>query len=134
MPVKLLNGVTIYNVTAHNLNFWCKDEKGKQCIIVVPSDAVVNAYYVNEKVFSGATYDLVTVQFKPLSECEEILDKFYAESPEALVVGSNIAAQAYPGRVLAPVPCRKSDRSGTRLPNDQRLVRPDRFTIFNKEI
>lgn len=69
---------------------------------------------------------LVKVAFSASPEAEAILARLEAENPGAVIVGSIIAAQAFPGRVLAMVPAVGFER----VPPDQKRMRMDRFTTF----
>lgn len=60
----------------------------------------------------------------PLSEAA--LAQLEAENPDALIIGSLIAAQAFPGRVLAMIAAKGFER----VPSDQKKMRADKFTIF----
>lgn len=132
MEVKRLpNGLSVWNATPHPLHFWCKGQ-----MVVVPSDEVINVFpWTTEKSNTGI-YTLNTVAFLPTPEGRKVLDQFKTLAPDALVVGSILAAQAYPGEVVAPIPA-VSDRASKAKAN-LRLMRCDRFTIFetssNKEI
>lgn len=123
MPVRLKNGVMIYNVTPHDLRF--EDEEGN--IETVPSDDVIDATPFVSLVKQHKEYSLNTVVFHAKMEGYRKIDAIKILYPDALIVGSLIAAQAYPGDVAAPVPVQggrpyRSERG--------RNLRPDRFTIF----
>lgn len=129
MPTQLPNGLLIYNVTPHDLHFWCEGR-----MVVSHSDAVVNAYPIVNKVEEGKHYTLHTHRFVSLAEGEAILNDIQEKEKnldrEYLIVGSIIAAQAYPGVVVAPKPVR-SYRYQAHKGN--RLNSPNDFTVYQKE-
>ena len=57
---------------------------------------------------------------------EEALTKIERENPGAVIVGSIIAAQAFPGRVLAMIPVPGFER----VPPAEKRMRDDKFTTF----
>lgn len=114
----------IVNVTPHVLNFRAED--GTE-IAVPPSGTVINAQPVEVSAGvhpSGAT--LVRTQWVPAQGAEEILARLEAENPQAVIVGSMIAAQAFPGRLLVVVPAPGFER----VPPAEKRMRPDKFTTF----
>ena len=70
--------------------------------------------------------ELVKTIFQASKEDEEKLSKLEQENPDAIIVGSIIAAQAFPGRVLAMIPAPGFER----VPPDQKRMRDDKFTTF----
>ena len=57
---------------------------------------------------------------------EKALAKLEQENPDAIIIGSIIAAQAFPGRVLAMVPAPGFER----VPPAEKRMRDDKFTVF----
>lgn len=124
--VTLPNGLEIANVTPHAITFWTP-EWGEP-IEVPPSGKVINAranevhakhlLVFNEQEEIGKRFvqvgELVRTEFVAHDDAEEILA--YCESIGALVVGSIIAAQAYPGRVVAMTPAPGYERVAVPLP------------------
>lgn len=127
MPTVLPNGTVIYNVTAHDLNFYVG---GSEHCVVVPQDGIVNAAPETQDVLVNSRYTLVSVKFNPIASGWETINKIKGERADALIVGSMIAAQTYPGEVVASVPYHGS-RSGHS--SFKKMVRSDRFTVFQKE-
>lgn len=130
---QLPNGLRIANVTPHAITFWTPE--WSEPVEVPPSGKVVNAKPNEVKV--GEVCDgscgmprgkaleecgcgqpgaaaLVNTEFVPQADAEEILA--YCESIGALPVGSIIAAQAYPGRVVAMTPAPGYERVAVPLP------------------
>jgi hypothetical protein len=131
--VTLPNGLKIANVTPHAITFWTPE--WSEPIEVPPSGKVVNAK--PNEVQVGEVCDgscgmprgkaleecgcgqpgaaaLVNTEFVPQADAEEILA--HCESIGALPVGSIIAAQAYPGRVVAMTPAPGYERVAVPLP------------------
>lgn len=131
--VTLPNGLKIANVTPHAISFWTPG--WSEPIEVPPSGKVVNAK--PNEIQVGEVCDgscgmprgkaletcgcgqpgaaaLVNTEFVPQSDAEEILA--HCESIGAVPVGSIIAAQAYPGRVVAMTPAKGYERAIAPLP------------------
>jgi hypothetical protein len=125
MPTTLPNGVTVWNVTPHDLSFWCEREEET---VVAPSDGVLNALPISEYVKKRKEYNIVRVIFTPLEAGLQMIEEIKRDNPRALIVGSIIAAQAYPEDVVATIPYKPS-----RVYKQQRLVKSNRFTCFLKE-
>lgn len=120
MPTLLGNGVEVVNLTPHPLWFACKEG-----LVKADPDAVLGALPVNEIVKVEKGYSLTELRFQPLREGLDLIRKLKEKHPNALLVGSSIAAQTYRGEVVAPVPVRK----GTARQR-QRPYRPDLFTTY----
>lgn len=115
---------TIVNVTPHPINF--RNEDGTE-FEVAQSGVIINATPVEEVAGvhpSGA--ELVRVKFSASPEALAQLEKLEAENPGAIIVGSIIAAQAFPGRVVAMIAAPGYER---RPPGEKRM-NPRRFTTF----
>lgn len=114
----------IVNVTPHALNF--KDSDGTE-FEVPTSGVVINASAVEESAGRHASgVELVSVRFVPNPDAITTLDKIEAENPGAVIVGSIIAAQAFPGRVFALTAAPGYER---RPPAEKRM-NPNKFTTF----
>lgn len=115
----------IVNATPHALTF----DDGSGNVVTVPAvpGNVVTAKAVETPAGnhpSGAV--LVKTAFVGTPEAEVILSRLEAENPDAVIVGSIIAAQAFPGRVFAMVPAVGFER----VPPDQKRMRLDKFTTY----
>ena len=128
---KIIDGKIIVNVTPHPLTFLSKSGE----TVVVPTSVpegertspwVVNATAV-EKPIGG---DLVTTVFLPTPEGEAILDGIerWAEEQQynVRIIGSIIAAQAYPGRILNVIPAPGFER----VPPGKKRMTTEKFTVF----
>jgi hypothetical protein len=118
----LPNGVTIFNATPHAIRFWREDWIEP---VEVETDAIVNAKAQEEiaSVENGVTF--VTTTFVAIKD-ENYNKAFLAYKNGAIVVGSIIAAQAFPKTVVAMTPAPGYER----VPPDQKRMNPDKFTVF----
>ena len=145
----LPNGVVVFNATPHPITFQCPAcagrEPGTSCrvcqdtgVLIAPVDKIINAT-VSETVAkiilqSGIELDgtdvpvftLVTPSFERNDEGRAVIAGAKYDGAH-LVVGSIIAAQAYPGQVVAMVPALGFER----VPPDQKRMRTDKFTVFS---
>lgn len=117
-------GVRFVNTTPHEINLmWADGEE-----FAVPASGIL----VNAKVFetdagshpSGAV--LVRTSFEVSEADSAKLTEIEAAHPGAVVLGSIIAAQAFPGRVLALTPAPGFER----VPPSEKKMRADKFTTF----
>ena len=130
----VIDGKTVVNTTPHPLNFL--NQEGET--VVVPSSVapgertsswLVNAQAVEEKV----SEDLVRTAFIGTPEGEAILDAIETWAREEghdnlRIIGSIIAAQAYPGRVLGMCPAPGYERVA---PAEKRMT-TQKFTVYTK--
>lgn len=127
MATRLPSGLKVWNATPHPLFFLC--EGGE--VVAIESHGIINAVPVTKEVKNAGIYTLNTVRFVASSESLNLLVLFQEEEPDALVVGSIIAAQAYPGEVVAPIPVQRGRLE--KALQDKRLMRSDRFTVFQSK-
>ena len=130
----VIDGKCVVNTTPHALNFLSKE--GAEVVVptsVAPGERtspwVLNARAVEEQVGD----DLVRTVFHGTPEGEAILDAIEAWADEKgfdnlRIIGSLIAAQAYPGRVLAMCPAPGFER----VPPAQKRMTAEKFTTFGK--
>jgi hypothetical protein len=114
----------IISVTPHPITFQTPEGEVYE---LHPCGVVINATPVEEPAGlhpSGA--ELVRTRFVASPEAEEALARLEAENPGAVIVGSIIAAQAFPGRVFALVPVKGFER----VPPAEKRMRDDKFTTF----
>lgn len=118
----------IVNTTPHPINF-----EAEGAVVQVPCDkaALLNAKAKSIEV--GA--DLVTTKFSPTAEGQDLIEAIetacaetYGAEMPVRIVGSMIAAQAYPMQVVAMTPAPGFERVA---PAEKRM-NPDRFTVFLK--
>ena len=121
------NGVTVFNSTPHTINI--QDMDGEVIGILPNPDFLINARAVEvpagnmfvKTSFVGDDAGRATIQ--------RIIDFFHSEvraNGPKVIVGSIIAAQAYPGVVVAMCPVSGYERVA---PNEKRM-RCDKFTTF----
>ena len=130
----LIDGKVVVNTTPHALNFLSSEGD----LVVVPTSVpegertspyVVNARAVEQPVGD----DTVTTVFVGTPEGEAILDAIEAWAAEEgienlRIIGSIIAAQAYPGRVLGMCPAPGYERVA---PAEKRMT-AQKFTVYVK--
>ncbi|MGB9879605.1 MAG: hypothetical protein ACPLRM_02470 [Anaerolineae bacterium] len=119
----LFDGVAYVNVTPHPITL----QKGEQVFTVEPSGVLINARpeECHARTLPGGI-QLVRTAFVPDPASAAALDAIEKEVPGAVVIGSIIAAQAFPGRVFAMVPVPGFER----VPPEQKRMRADKFTTF----
>ncbi|OHB04294.1 MAG: hypothetical protein A3B14_01960 [Candidatus Zambryskibacteria bacterium RIFCSPLOWO2_01_FULL_45_21] len=116
--------MVIINVTPHPINFRAEDGTEFE---VAPSGVVVNAAPVEEPAGNHPSgVELVRVRFVPDATSSEAIDRLERENPGAIIVGSMIAAQGFPGRVVAMI----ATPGYERRPPAEKRMRPDKFTVF----
>ncbi len=114
----------IVNTTPHPVRFQSMDGVVYE---VPPCGVVISATPVEEFVgYHPSSAELVRTRFVSSPEAEEALVRLEAENPGAVIVGSIIAAQAFPGRVLALIPAEGFER----VPSAEKRMRDDKFTVF----
>lgn len=119
---KKIGNIEIFNATPHSINFLHDGE-----VIEVASDFVINATVKEETVrtdHDGIEY--VRTTFVGNKEGEALIRATYDTNDQCVIVGSIIAAQAYPGRVMAMVPAPGFER----VPPAEKRMRADKFTTF----
>src|SRR5262245_9332539 len=118
----LSNGITIVNVTPHDLTFVTVDGG----VEAAPRSGAVLSAAATETLTVENGVEFVTPTFMPSPDGEGLLAQISQECPGVLVVGSLIAAQAYPRRVVAMVAAPGFER----VPPAEKRMRPDRFTRY----
>ena len=118
----IVDGVSIFNTTPHAINFGVGDE-----VKEVPTCGVlVNASSSEEVVKTEGGVEFVRTKFTGNDEGRAIIAAMKAANPDAVIVGSIIAAQAYPGEVVAMTPLPGYERVA---PAEKRM-NPHKFTTF----
>lgn len=114
----------IINVTPHSLTF---QNKEGEVYIIEPSGILINARPVESLAgMHNSNIELVKTLFQASPEEEGKLRRIEKENPDAIIVGSIIAAQSFPGRVFAMVPVPGFER----VPPDQKRMADWKFTTF----
>jgi len=123
-PFEFSNGVKVVNVTPHPLSFLDGD-----VVVTIPKSGIlVNAKVVNEEnVEDAVTYCIPAFVSDPVSE-QSLTDLEKTLPDGTLIVGSIVAAQAYPGRVVGMVPAPGFERV---TPAEKRMS-TSHFTRYRK--
>ena len=116
-----VDGVEVVNTTPHPLSFGVGDE-----IISVPTSVLVNAKATETLARTKGGVEYVKTVFEGTPEGEEVIEEILQEYPDAVIVGSIIAAQAYPGKVFGMTPLPGYERVA---PAEKRM-NPHKFTTF----
>jgi len=114
----------IINTTPHPINF--KGADGTE-FEVPPCGTLISARAVEEVVGthpSGAS--LVHTRFESTPEALAALAALEADNPGVIIVGSIVAAQAFPGRVFGMTPAPGFER----VPIAEKRMDPVKFTTF----
>ncbi len=118
------------NTTPHPIKM---ETKQGTIYTVQPCGTLINARPIEEPVgnhpYGPYGVELVYTRFEADPESEEALSRLEAENPGWIIVGSIIAAQAFPGRVLAMVPVAGFERV---RPAEKRML-DYKFTVFEKQ-
>lgn len=123
IKVVAIQGRIYINTTPHEIVL--RDEDGVDHT-VPPSGVLINARAVEESVGGRDGVEFVRTRFVADEESARVLDELERQYPGAFVIGSIIAAQAFPGRVLAMVPVPGFER----VPPAEKRMRADKFTVF----
>lgn len=133
--IEFENGVVVINTTPHEIAI--QDMNGN--VLMVPTSVLVNAAPVEVPYNNSGLF--VTTEFHPTEGGQEVIDSIRKEydslypdndKHKLVIIGSIIAAQAYPGQVAGMVPVPGFERVA---PNEKRM-RCDKFTMYpmvNKE-
>ena len=119
--VKFSNGVCVFNTTPHPLNFL----DGEENIVVPCSGVLINAKAENDETPEGCV-TFCEPTFVGEEESELKLQELEKALPGVLIIGSVIAAQAYPGRVAAMI----ASPGFERKPPAEKRMSVSRFTKF----
>lgn len=118
---RLKNGLNIFNATPHPIRFLHPDGT----VETVEPDAVVNAVPEEVVVTYRRGAALVRARYRPTPEGRAIIHQAKKDGAD-LIVGSVIAAQAYPGEVVAMTPAPGHER----VPPEQKMMNPNKFVIY----
>jgi len=123
----LPNGLRVFNATPHIIRFWKEDWDEP---VEVEPDTIINAT-VSEKVAELGGGQLrpgvafVTPRFISNDDGRAVIATALAGDAD-LIIGSIIAAQAYPRLVYAMTPAPGYER----VPPAEKRANPDKFTVF----
>ena len=114
----------IINTTAHAITF----QFGDELVSIPPSRYLVNATPVERIVAEADGVKYVETVFDAVPETLALLTAMIERDPNCIIVGSIIAAQAYPGIVVAMTPMPDFER----VPPDKKRMNPCKFTVFGQ--
>lgn len=118
----ICNNRVYVNATPHAINL----QVGSGCVVVPASQKQV----INASIKEVQVDDLLVKSiFVGNEEGERIINEIYSEFPEqnrVIIIGSLIAAQAYPGRVFGMCAAEGYERR----PPAEKLMRSDKFVTF----
>jgi hypothetical protein len=141
-PIYSVDGVLIINTTPHKIV--ARTKSGEDVTIYYPGYTEVKLLDGTIKVISknpleinahpeekGAGFGpgevvLVNVVFKALTGSINRLQEAKAKYPDAVFIGSVIAAQAFPGLIYAMIPATGFERA----PVDAKRITPYKFTVY----
>lgn len=126
---KFENSVVVINTTPHAITM--KDVNGELVSVESDPSLLINAQAKEEKVSDLFVKTVFEGTEDGWNKIEEIKDRFseqYHDGEILVIIGSIIAAQAYPGEVVAMVPVPGYERVA---PSEKRM-RCDKFTVFQK--
>lgn len=118
-----VDGVEIINTTPHTITFGVGDGT-----VEVPSMILVNAVAVEQHVKEENGVEFVNTTFLANDKNRDLVAELQQTFPGAVIVGSIIAAQAFPGKVVAMTPCPGFER----VPPAEKRMNPRKFTTFAK--
>lgn len=116
-----VDGVMVFNTTPHPITFGVGEGT-----VEVPTSVLINATPVEEVVSDENGVKLVRTVFKGNEEGHALIAAMKESCPEAVIVGSIIAAQAFPGEVVGMTPLPGFERVA---PAEKRM-NPHKFTTF----
>jgi hypothetical protein len=124
---KLPNGVMVVITTPHPVNFYWKEGED-DAFIVEGSGVLVNAKPVESVVEEFENHHLVTTKFEGDDSTEKTLRRLHESLPGLIVIGSIVAAQAYPGLVHGLIPAKGFER----VPPAEKRMSMDKFNVFGR--
>lgn len=126
---KFKNNVVVINTTPHAITM--QDVKGELVSVESDSSLLINAQAKEEKVsdlFVKTVFEGTEYGWNKIKEIKQAFSELYHDGETLVIIGSIIAAQAYPGEVVAMVPVPGFERVA---PSEKRM-RCDKFTVFQK--
>lgn len=128
------NGIVIANTTPHNIVM--QDTDGKLVTVENNPDKLINASTTQVYwggIYTEPSFDPTTEGLCIIAEIKKDFAEQYgttgATSKTLVIIGSIIAAQAYPGKVAAMLPVPGYERVA---PNEKRM-RCDQFTMYRRK-
>jgi hypothetical protein len=120
-----LNGKTFVNVTPYPISFMI-NESPKKPKTILPSGIKIHVLREEPAVYEKDGAKFCNLQFVGTRGGNAILAEIKKQYPDAIIIGSLMAAQAYPGDIVALCPAEGYERVAA----SERLYRVDRFIVF----
>ena len=118
------NGNTYINTTPHNINL--KSTLTEEEFIVPASGVLINSK--PQEITAGGQNSIKFVKTTFVSNYDDSvkLDQLEEMYPNAIIIGSIVAAQGYPGMVFGLIPYPGLER----VPVEQKKMQAEKFTVF----
>lgn len=121
----LPNGVVVYNTTPHRITFW-QDEWEHPIEVEVGELLNARPQEITVGFDEMIEVEYVSTEFAGSDDGRALIGRIKAKHPHAIIVGSIIAAQAYPGDVVSMVP----HPDYARVAPDKKRMLPHKFNKF----
>lgn len=108
MIIEFKNGMKVINVSPHPMRF---QEIDGSITILPASGIVLNAEKIEMNISDQRGIRFIKTHFSGSKEGSRIIKNIKEKFPEVYIVGSMIAAQAYPGNVISVTPIEGFERS-----------------------
>ncbi|RDV83929.1 hypothetical protein [Ammonifex thiophilus] len=124
-----IRGTVYVNTTPHEI-FFLNPDGGEEPVVLPPSGLVVNARTEELVVDREGEITFVRTGFFGDAETKKLLADvnaaFFEDGKKPIIIGSIIAAQAYPGTVVALCPAPGFER----VPPTEKRMLLNKFTVF----
>lgn len=120
--IKEIDGVLYINATPNDIYF----EHESKVIELPQSGYIINAYMQETTVKYSNGIEFVRENFIKDKEGTAFLKRIKEDYPNAIVIGSITAAQAYPGEVVALTPCKICND----ISHSEKRMNIDKFLIY----
>ena len=120
-----VNGVKVINTTPHPIRL--TNEELTLDVTVEASGILINAGVETTPTYSCIDNVILQMtEFIADKETKETIQDFLSEYPDVIIIGSVIAAQAYPGLVAAMV----AHPDFMRVPPQEKRMLYNRYTVY----
>jgi len=118
------NGNTYINTTPHNITL--KSILTEEEFVIPASGILINSK--PQEITAGGQNSIKFVKTTFVSNQEDIdkINQLEQQYPNCIIIGSIIAAQAYPGIVFGMIPYPGLER----VPVEQKKMQAEKFTVF----
>jgi len=112
----------LLNATPHPVTLVIGEEE----FTIPPSGIVIAAEQRETLVRQQDGISFVKMEYVPSAEAEGIISQILEKNPDTIILGSIIAAQAFPGKVYAMIPLPGYER----VPPHDKKMWGDKFSVF----